>query len=119
MFVLQACVTFLLYKKIPPRSFKTYNTQLLLYILDYVKEVDGDEYNHVECELDEIERIWAKKASSHEKLEYKNAIRKDPSTGKVKVIDGLFDPDYKENSRFRILNTMRSVETIVKVSIKE
>lgn len=89
------------------------------YILDYVKEVDGDEYNHVECELDEIERIWAKKASSHEKLEYKNAIRKDPSTGKVKVIDGLFDPDYKENSRFRILNTMRSVETIVKVSIKE
>ncbi len=87
------------------------------YILDYVNDVDEAEYDDVKLELDEIEKVWAEKASKHKQLRYKNTKIHDQITGKDKVIDGLFEPDYKEDSRFRVLNTMRSVETMVKVSV--
>ena len=82
------------------------------YILDYVKLVDPSEYDHVKEDIEEIERVWEAKASRREKLRYKK-------TTYISANDVLFDPDYAENSRFRVLNTMRSVETTVKVSTTE
>jgi hypothetical protein len=82
------------------------------YICEYVKRVDPDEYEHVLKDLDEIEYYWEDKASRRDKLKYR----------KMKFInqnDVLFEPDYNENSRFRVLNTMRSVETSVKVTTSE
>ena len=82
------------------------------YILDYVQLVDPSEHDHVKDNIEEIERVWEDKASRREKLRY----RKTPYVSANEV---LFDPDYAENSRFRVLNTMRSVETTVKVSTLE
>lgn len=82
------------------------------YILDYVELVDPSEYDHVREDIEEIERVWEDKASRREKLRYKK-------TQYVSANEVLFDPDYAENSRFRVLNTMRSVETTVKVSTLE
>ena len=82
------------------------------YILDYVEMVDPTEYEHVKADIEEIERVWEDKASRREKLKYKK-------TKYISANDALFDPDYAENSRFRVLNTMRSVETTVKVSTTE
>lgn len=82
------------------------------YILDYLSLVDPSEYEHAKNDLDEIERTWEDKASRRDKLRYKK-------TKYISSSDVLFDPDYDENSRFRVLNTMRSVETTVKVSTTE
>ena len=82
------------------------------YILDYVKTVDPTEFEHVERDLDEIERTWEEKSSRRETLKYRK-------TKYISANDALFDPDYNEDSRFRVLNTMRSVETMVDVSTVE
>ena len=82
------------------------------YILNYVKIVDPDEVGNVSTELDEIEEKWETKAYRKDHLWYKKTRGRSES-------DTLFDPDYKEDSRFRVLNTMRSVETTVKVTTKE
>lgn len=82
------------------------------YICDYVKRVDPDEYEHVLKDIDEIEYYWEDKASRRDKLKYRK-------TKFASQNDVLFEPDYNENSRFRVLNTMRSVETSVKVTTSE
>ncbi len=82
------------------------------YILDYVSVVDPDELENVRKEIEEIEEVWADKTYRRDKLRYRNSkyTRKE---------DSLFDDDYDEKSRFRVLNTMRSVETTVNVIVKE
>lgn len=82
------------------------------YILDYVKKVDPDEHDHVAEDIDEIEYTWKEKAARRSKLKYRG-------NKYDKIDDILFDPDYLENSRFRGLNTMRSVETTVRVVTPE
>ncbi len=82
------------------------------YILNYVKAVDPSEYEHVVRDLEDIERTWEEKSSRRETLRYRKTRFNSAN-------DVLFDPDYNENSRFRVLNTMRSVETMVDVSTVE
>ena len=82
------------------------------YILDYVALVDPCEVGNVRKELDSIEDEWETKAYRKDHLWYRKTKGRSDS-------DTLFDPDYKEDSRFRVLNTMRSVETTVKVITKE
>lgn len=81
------------------------------YILDYVKVVDPDEYENVEAELQEIEQEWEALAIENGEMTY----RKDP----FQKIPALFKEDYDEDSRFRIMNSMRSVETSVQVIARE
>jgi len=82
------------------------------YILEYVKRVDPSEYEHVMYDLEEIENEWEEKSSRRDKLYYRGNKYIDPD-------NILFDPDYYEDSRFRVLNTMRSVETTVTVTTYE
>ena len=82
------------------------------YILSYVKTVDPDECGNVSAELEEIEDEWERRAGRADKLKY----RHDKYT---KAGESLFDDDYEEGSRFRVLNSMRSVETMIDVSATE
>jgi len=83
------------------------------YILNYVSSVDPDEVLNVEADIDEIEYEWEQKANRRGRpLRYKK-------TKYVSQDEALFEPDYCENSRFRILNTMRSVETSITVMTSE
>ena len=86
--------------------------QIRNYILNYVSVVDPSERDHVKHDLEEIERVWEEKRGRREEFRYRK-------TKNVDWDDVLFDPDYEENSRFRVLNTMRSVETTVKVTVTE
>ncbi len=86
--------------------------QVKSYIYDYVSVVDPDELDNVKREIEEIEEAWEEKAYRRDKLRYRNSKY-------TKKEDALFDDDYEENSRFRVLNTMRSVETTVNVIVKE
>lgn len=82
------------------------------YIFDYVKRVDPDELENVKREISDIEEEWENRCAHQEKFVYKR--------GKyTKESECLFDADYEEDSRFRVLNTMRSVETNVLVTTKE
>ena len=81
------------------------------YILDHVSAVDPDEYENVEEELDEIEQEWEALAEENPDLTY----RKDLS----KQRPALFKEDYREDDRFRVLNSMRSVETSIQVIARE
>ncbi len=81
------------------------------YILDYVNIVDPDEYENVQEELDDIEMEWEALAKENAEMTYrKDKYQKTPS---------LFAEDYEEDSRFRVLNSMRSVETSVQVITRE
>lgn len=82
------------------------------YILNYVKQVDPDECGNVSAELEEIEDEWQRRAGRTTKLKY----RHDKYT---KAEESLFDDDFEEGSRFRVLNSMRSVETMIDVSAWE
>lgn len=82
------------------------------YIINYVKRVDFDELENVMEDLDEIEIEWEEKALNNDDLVYVNINR-------TKNIPALFEEDYKENSRFRVMNSMRSVETSVQVIVRE
>lgn len=79
------------------------------YILDYVSKVDPDEYENVEKEIQEIEFEWEELACEHPEMTY----RKNP----FQKMSALFKDDYEEESRFRVMNTMRSVETSVQVIV--
>ncbi|WP_031548891.1 helicase-related protein [Oribacterium sp. FC2011] len=82
------------------------------YIFDYVGIVDPDELENVKYEISEIEEEWECRRSHQDKFVYR--------PGKyIKNNESLFDADYEEDSRFRVLNTMRSVETNVLVTTKE
>lgn len=80
------------------------------YILNYISLVDPSEVNAALNEINEIENEWYQRAYRATTLLYRDYRRS---------ADTLFDPDYMEESRFRILNTMRSVETMVNVISKE
>ena len=82
------------------------------YIYDYVNKVDHDELDNVKREISDIEEEWENRCAHQEKFVYRR--------GKyTKESECLFDADYEEDSRFRVLNTMRSVETNVLVTTKE
>jgi hypothetical protein len=83
------------------------------YIKNYVKQVDPDECLDLENDLSEIEAEWERKAlKCSEKLKYRRTKYSKPD-------ETLFEPDYNESSRFRVLNSMRSVETMVNVIVKD
>lgn len=82
------------------------------YILAYVESVDPDECENVKADIEEIEAFWERKCGRRTKLKYRK-------TKYISQDEALFEPDYNEQSRFRVLNTMRSVETNVKVVINE
>ena len=65
---------------------------------------------NVEKELDSIETFWNDRAEKASSLSYYNYNRDD---------DSLYKEDYKENSRFRMMNSMRSVESSVEVDVEE
>ena len=74
--------------------------------------MDPDELDYVMQEIDDIEDEWELRVARKEKMVYRG--------GKyVRHEDALFAPDYEEENRFRVLNTMRSVETTVRVKVKE
>ena len=81
------------------------------YILNYVRKVDPDEYENVEEELNDIELEWEELAEENLDMTY----RKDPYQKKK----SLYCEDYEEESRFRMLNSMRSVETSIQVVTRE
>lgn len=74
------------------------------YILSYVNTVDPEECENVKNELNQIKLEWDMRAGRD--LKYYEWFKSG---------NHLFEPDYKEGSRFRILNTMRSVETKVTI----
>lgn len=82
------------------------------YIFDYVSQIDPDELENVKREVADIEEEWETRCAHQEKFVYKR--NKYTSEN-----ESLFDADYEEDSRFRVLNTMRSVETNVLVTTKE
>lgn len=87
--------------------------QIRNYILQHVDLVDPTEHNNVISDINEIEFEWEEKADRRDMpLRY----RKTKYTNQE---DALFEPDHCEKSRFRILNTMRSVETSIKVMTNE
>lgn len=86
------------------------------YILSYIEQVDPDEIDNAKADIEEIEVEWELKSARRNPQTDKLVYRKTRYTNES---DALFQPDYNESSRFRVLNTMRSVETSVKVITKE
>ena len=81
------------------------------YILEHVNVVDPDEYENVKEELDDIEFEWEALARDNPDMTYRKAPYQQHSA--------LFKEDYMEDDRFRVLNSMRSVETSVQVITRE
>ena len=81
------------------------------YILDQVSVVDPDEYGNVEEELNDIELEWETLAQDNPDMTYRKGLYQQSPA--------LFKDDYKEEDRFRILNSMRSVETSAQVITRE
>lgn len=81
------------------------------YILNHVELVDPEEYENVEDELNEIELEWELQALEHADLVYQ---KRSGTTGPA-----LFKESYQEGERFRVLNSMRSVEPSVQVITRE
>ena len=81
------------------------------YILDHVNIVDPDEFENVQEELEEIEFEWEELARENPEMTYRK--------GKFQNAPALFKNDYEEGSRFRAMNSMRSVETSVQVIVRE
>ena len=82
------------------------------YILDYVRIVDPDEYDSVMREIKDIEEEWEIRAKNSETLKYHGNQYENAEKS-------LFDDDCMEVSRFRALNSMRSVETHIDVVVRE
>ena len=74
-------------------------------------KVDPNEYENVCEELEEIEMEWESLAIDNPDMTY----RKSPYQKTI----ALYHDDYEEDSRFRIMNSMRSVETSVQVLTRE
>ena len=85
--------------------------QVREYILNCVNKIDAQEYENVKKELEKIEEEWEAKCCPN--LVYK----KNSEYAKDQI--SLFDPESVESSRFRIMNSMRSVETTVNITIEE
>ena len=82
------------------------------YIYDYVRQVDPEELEDVQYEIQDIEDEWEERIGRSGRLKYSRSVINDK-------IPTLFDDDYKEDSRFRVLNSMRSVETSVEIGLRE
>lgn len=82
------------------------------YIISHVNVVDKDEVENVIKDIDDIELAWENKCYRRNELKYKK-------TSNSSQDDALLEPDVNEYSRFRILNSMRSVEASVMVKVKE
>ncbi len=80
------------------------------YILDYVSIVDPEEKENVAREIEEIETVWDEKASHSSELIYWSYVENDHM---------LFQKDYLEGNRFRMMNSMRSVEPAINVYVEE
>ena len=81
------------------------------YIYGYVSIVDPDELENVVEDIEEIELEWEALATKNPRMTYKKSSIKNGSY--------LFKDDFEEDSRFRVLNSMRSVETSVQVIARE
>ena len=81
------------------------------YILDYVRRVDPDEYENVEEDIQDIELAWEELAAENPVMTYRAVPFQKTAS--------LFRDDYEEESRFRVMNSMRSVETPVRVITRE
>ena len=75
------------------------------YILKQAQRVDPAEYQHVAEELDDIEAEWQERAAT-KGLVYKETHH---------CPNALFAEACREDERFRILNSMRSVEAMIEV----
>lgn len=80
------------------------------YICRHVEIVDPGEVENVAEELSEIEDEWEAKAVSNPKLIYNDYTRNQ---------DCLYDLEYAENSRLRMINSLRNVEPEVDVITEE
>lgn len=80
------------------------------YIFEYVQNIDPNELDNVRSEIEEIEEEWNRLARTKNELIYKDYFCTDKA---------LFDMDSDEESRFRALNSMRSVETTANLYVKE
>ncbi len=82
--------------------------QVREYIFSYVEKVDPDELENVKYEISLIEDEWEEKRGRNDTFRYR--------MNKYKINEKcLFAPDYEEDSRFRLLNSMRSVENSIQV----
>lgn len=80
------------------------------YIFDYVSEVDPEELENVKNEIAMIESEWEHQVNAHKNLIYYKAYD-DRET--------LYKKDIDEGSRFRMMNSMRSVEPTIEVEVLE
>ena len=81
------------------------------YIYEYVSRVDPDELENVAEDIEDIELEWEALATKNPGMTYRKRPYKDNQY--------LFKDDFEEDSRFRIMNSMRSVETSVQVVTRE
>ena len=92
------------FKYVDKDLFKNSIDNIKKYILETVNKIDKDEKNNVEKELEIIDSEWLNKAKDEKELAY---------NGK----HGLFEQDTNEDSRFRVMNNMRSVEKSAKAKL--
>ena len=78
------------------------------YIFDYVEAVDPDEIENVKYEISVIEEEWEEKRGRNDVFRYRK--NKHRSNDKC-----LFEEDFEEDSRFRVMNSMRTVENAIRV----
>lgn len=79
------------------------------YIKEYVEFVDPFELDNVMKDIDEIEKVWEERTCNSD-LVYYNYNRNSNS---------LYRDDYEESDRFRMMNSMRSVEPNVDIYTEE
>lgn len=80
------------------------------YIYEYVRLVDPQEELNVKNEIEEIESLWHDKASYASEFSYYSYSEKDNT---------LYKKDINEGARFRMMNSMRSVEPTVLIETDE
>lgn len=78
------------------------------YILEHVRRVDPAECRNVADDLDDIEREWQGKAGTQGLIYWVY-----PPRGNT-----LFMEDLREDERFRVLSSMRSVEDMIEVHLE-
>ena len=86
--------------------------QIKSYIINYIDTVDPKEHCRALKDLESIEAEWENKIPANRKMSYRRK-KYHPE------VAFLFDPDYMEESRFRMMNSMRSVETAVKIRVPD
>lgn len=80
------------------------------YILDYVDSVDQEELDDVIIELNNIESEWENQAIRITDLVYYKYGSAE---------NALYKEDFMENNRFRMMNSLRTVEPSIEVDVEE